>query len=324
MLRIEYAYWLLAAFFFVAAWMNLRERRWAATAFWAVLGLLFAGGEFVLVSQKSGNAIPAQFAGLGVVALAVLAPMMRRPELAERTVDERLTSALRLRHRLFLPALLIPAVTVVFALIDFAVKKNGLSIAWLTGNDSATLVGLAVACVIALFAALAITRSRPTVAVKEGRRLLDTLGWAALLPLVLAALGSVFNASGVGDAIAAIVANIVPTQHAFACVLAYGLGMVAFTVIMGNAFAAFPVITAGVGLPLLIRLHGADAAVVGSLGMLTGYCGTLLTPMAANFNIVPAALLELDDSNGVIRAQWPTAIMLLAVNLALMMWLAFR
>ena len=83
-------------------------------------------------------------------------------------------------------------------------------------------------------------------------------------------------------------------------------------------------ITAGIGLPLLIRLHGADAAVVGSLGMLTGYCGTLLTPMAANFNIVPAALLELDDSNGVIRAQWPTAIMLLAVNLALMMWLAFR
>jgi uncharacterized membrane protein len=324
MLRIEYAYWLLAAFFFAAAWMNLRERRWAATAFWLVMAILFAGGDFALSAKQAGDAGPAQLAGLCVVALAVLAPLMRRPALAERPVDERLASALRLRHWLFLPALLIPAVTVVFALVDLAAKKYNFPIDWLIGNGSATLVGLAVACVVALLAALAITRSRPALAVGEGRRLLDTLGWAALLPLVLAALGGVFTATGVGDAVAALVAAIVPTQHAFACVLAYGLGMVAFTVIMGNAFAAFPVITAGIGLPLLIKLHGADAAVVGSLGMLAGYCGTLLTPMAANFNIVPAALLELDDSNGVIRAQWPTALMLLAVNLALMMWLAFR
>lgn len=32
--------------------------------------------------------------------------------------------------------------------------------------------------------------------------------------------------------------------------------------------------------------------------MLSGFCGTLMTPMAANFNIVPAALLELSDRNG--------------------------
>ncbi len=324
MLRIEYAYWLLAAFFLAAAWLNLRERRWAATAFWSVMALLFAGGDVALAAKQTGDLLPTQLAGLCVVALAVLAPLMHRPALAERPLQERIASALRLRHRLFLPALLIPAVTVIFALIDLASKKEKFSIDWLIGNGSVTLIGLAFACVVAVVAALLLTQSRPALAVSEGRRLLDTLGWAALLPLVLAALGGVFTATGVGDAVAAIVAAVVPTQHAFACVLAYGLGMVAFTVIMGNAFAAFPVITAGIGLPLLIKLHGADAAVVGSLGMLTGYCGTLLTPMAANFNIVPAALLELDDSNGVIRAQWPTALMLLVVNLALMMWLAFR
>ena len=93
---------------------------------------------------------------------------------------------------------------------------------------------------------------------------------------------------------------------------------------MGNAFAAFPVMTAGIGLPLLVQRHGADPAILGSLGMLTGYCGTLLTPMAANFNLVPAALLELDDPNGVIRAQWATAVPLLAVNIALMALLVFR
>ncbi len=324
MLRIEYAYWLLAAFFFAAAWMNLRERRWAALAFWSVLALLFAGGDFALSANTAGDRRPAQLAGLCVIALAVLAPLMVRPALAERPLQQRLASALRLRHLLFLPALLIPAVTVVFALLDLASKKYAFSIAWLIGDGSTTLIGLAVACVVAVLAALLVTRSRPGLAATEGRRLLDTVGWAALLPLVLAALGGVFTATGVGDSVASIVAAVVPTQNALACVLAYGLGMVAFTVIMGNAFAAFPVITAGIGLPLLIRLHGADAAVVGSLGMLTGYCGTLLTPMAANFNIVPAVLLELDDRNGVIRAQWPTALMLLVVNLGLMMWLAFR
>jgi uncharacterized membrane protein len=121
-----------------------------------------------------------------------------------------------------------------------------------------------------------------------------------------------------------LIGQVIPTDSRLACVLAYGLGMVAFTMIMGNAFAAFPIMTAGIGLPLLVHQHGAHAAVLGAIGMLTGYCGTLMTPMAANFNIVPAALLELDDPNGVIRAQVPTALALLLVNLALMYWLAFR
>jgi uncharacterized membrane protein len=158
----------------------------------------------------------------------------------------------------------------------------------------------------------------------ESRRLLDTLGWAALLPIVLATLGGVFAARGVGEAVASLVSRVIPVDSRIASQLAYGLGMVLFTMIMGNAFAAFPVMTAGIGLPLLIRQHGADPAILGALGMLTGYCGTLLTPMAANFNLVPAALLELDDPNGVIRAQWATAVPLLAVNLALMAWLVFR
>jgi uncharacterized membrane protein len=106
-------------------------------------------------------------------------------------------------------------------------------------------------------------------------------------------------------------------------VLAYALGMVAFTIIMGNAFAAFPVMTAGIGLPLLIMQHHANPAAMGALGMLSGYCGTLLTPMAANYNVVPAVLLELRDPNGVIRAQWPTAVFLFAANLLLMNFFVF-
>ncbi|MDE1962190.1 MAG: DUF979 family protein, partial [Xanthomonadaceae bacterium] len=106
-------------------------------------------------------------------------------------------------------------------------------------------------------------------------------------------------------------------------VAAYCLGMALLTVCMGNAFAAFAVITGGIGIPLIVQQHHGNPAIMGAIGMLSGYCGTLLTPMAANFNVVPAALLELRDPNGVIRAQWPTALWLLAINLILIWFFAF-
>ena len=321
MLDIGIFYWLLAAFLLYAAWSNARDRRWIHASFWLVLAMIFAGGDAILAARKAGNPLPAQSAGIGVIALAFLAIRMRREPVAEVSAEFRLASAQRLGHWLFVPALLIPLITVMVALVGPKLLLGGLPV---FGKGSATLIGLALASVVAAIAAITITRQPMLAAPAEGRRLLDAMGWAALLPLVLATLGGVFAASGVGDAIAALVSSVIPTDSRLACVLAYGLGMTLFTMIMGNAFAAFPVMTAGIGLPLLIRQHGADPAILGSLGMLTGYCGTLLTPMAANFNLVPAALLELDDPNAVIRAQLPTAIPLLLVNLVLMYALVFR
>jgi uncharacterized membrane protein len=46
--------------------------------------------------------------------------------------------------------------------------------------------------------------------------------------------------------------------------------------------------------------------------------------MAANFNIVPAALLELKDQYGVIKAQIATALPLLIVNIVIIYLAAFR
>jgi uncharacterized membrane protein len=320
-LRIEYAYWLMAAFFALTAAINLRQRRWIPTAFWSVLAVLFATGDLILAAAKAGDHGPGQLAGLGVLALAGLAPRMKRQHLGERAETERAASAARLGGRLFLPALVIPLVTVLVVVLKNYVPG---SIDWLIGDTSPTLVGLALACVLAGFTALAVTGAPAATPAFEGRRLLDTLGWAALLPQLLAGLGAVFAATGVGAIVASLIGQAIPTESVLACVLAYGLGMVVFTMIMGNAFAAFPIMTAGIALPLLVHQHGAHAAVVGAIGMVTGYCGTLMTPMAANFNIVPAALLELDDPNAVIRAQVGTALPLLAVNLALMYWLAFR
>ncbi|MGH8279617.1 MAG: 5-oxoproline transporter, DUF979 family subunit [Gammaproteobacteria bacterium] len=321
MLRLEYAYWLMALFLAGAALLNLRTRRWWHALFWAVLAALMAGGEPVLAAAKLHQMRPAELAGVGVLVLAVLSPKMVRGQLLERASEAREADALRLRNRLFAPALLIPFVTLLVALFGgYAVVRG----AALFAKPQMTLTGLALSCVVAWAAALAITRARPPAGLVEGRRLLDTLGWAALLPLTLAALGGVFAATGVGSAISDLVRMLIPVQSALACVLAYGLGMVLFTVIMGNAFAAFPVLTAGIGLPLLVHLHGANPAILGAIGMVTGYCGTLFTPMAANYNIVPVALLELPNQSAVIRAQWKTGALLLAVNLLLMYYLVFR
>ena len=305
--------WIVVAVFLLGiVVLNLRDRRWRSAAFWVVVAVPFVAGDRILAAAKAGTHWPAQVMGGGVVALGLLASRHRA-----RGDEASADPEARPSNRLFLPALAIPVVTFV---VFFGAK-------WLPGvieTGQATLIGLAIACVIALGAALAVTRVRPVHALSEGRRLLDAIGWAAVLPMMLATLGTVFTQTGVGNAIARVVGDVIPTDSAIACLLAYGLGMVVFTVIMGNAFAAFPVMTAGIGLPLLVHRHGADPAALGAIGMVTGYCGTLLTPMAANFNIVPAALLELRDDYGVIRAQWPTAVILMTVNLAIMALAVFR
>ena len=98
--------------------------------------------------------------------------------------------------------------------------------------------------------------------------------------------------------------------------------MVIFTMIMGNAFAAFSVITLGIGIPFVIA-QGGNPVVVGALGMTCGFCGTLLTPMAANFNIVPTAVLETRNKWTVIKAQAPMAFAMIIVHIVLMLLLAF-
>ena len=322
MLLIEHIHWLVGAFLAVAAIHNLRERRWSAGAFWAVLACPFLFGEAILRANANDVQWPAQAMGVGVIALGMLAARGTRratPESAA-AARQRRESARQLGNRLFVPALAIP-------LLTLALVLGAGYLYWgdtpLIASDQRTLISLGVACMLALAVALRTTGARLPASLREGTRLLDTLGWAALLPMLLATLGSVFAATGVGDAIASVVGAVIPVDNRLACLAAFALGMVLFTVVMGNAFAAFPVMMAGIGLPLLVLQHGAEPAILGAIGMLTGYCGTLLTPMAANFNIVPAVLLELPDQYGVIRAQVVTALVLLAVNFVLMWVLIF-
>jgi uncharacterized membrane protein len=323
MLRIEYVYWLCGVVVLAAGVFDVRARRYASAAFWTILATAFFGGDMIEAAAAAGDALPAQVAGAGVIAMGLIAGSgaLKRHATVEGDFAGRRASAERLRNRLFLPALAIPLVTLVLVLLTPYLVGTRLN---LFDARQATLVMLGVACVIAACAAMLLTRATPVAALREAARLLDALSWAALLPMLLAMLGAVFAKTGVGEAVTHVVSAAIPTESRDACVFAYGMGMALFTIIMGNAFAAFPVMTAGIGLPLLVGQHHAHAAVVGAIGMLCGYCGTLLTPMAANYNIVPVALLELSDPNAVIRAQWPTAVALFVTNLMLLDWLAFR
>ena len=310
-------YWLIGALLASAAWHAARDaahpRRFASASFWGLLALLFLAGD----------ALPRAAVGAALVAIALIAGFggVARGAVAQDPA-RRVAQALRLGHRLFVPALAIPLVTVLALFALRAIPRaDG---APLLEPQHATLVALALACAVALAAALALTRSRAASALDASRSLLEAIGWAAILPLALATLGGVFAAAGVGELIARITAAAIPVDSRFACVLAYALGMVVFTMIMGNAFAAFPVMTVGIAMPLLVTMHGAEPASLAAIGMLTGYCGTLLTPMAANYNIVPAALLELDDQYAVIRQQALTGVLLLGANIALLATIPFR
>ena len=235
--------------------------------------------------------------------------------------SEREASARRWGNKLFIPALAIPVLTIIGTFVVFnRLSVNG---ALVVAPKDVTLVSLGVGTLGALIIGMIMLRPRPSVPIVEARRLLDSVGWAAVLPQTLAALGAVFAVAGVGKIVATLADRCLPLGTPLAAVIAYTVGMAVLTALMGNAFAAFPVMTAGIALPLIVQRFGGNVTIVAAVGMLAAYSGTLWTPMAANFNIVPARLLELPDDNAVIRVQIPTALMLLVVNIAIMYLFAY-
>lgn len=306
MITYEWLYILAGLFFIGWSLLSLRDRRIGNAAFWGLLA-----GSFLFGSHISDFAN-----GLIVLALVAVAGMggLKRSDPETTTPAERQNYSELLGNRLFLPALIVPLTAVIGTLLY---NYTPFGETGLFEERRETLLLFAIGVWFALAAGLAWLRPPALAPMEEGRRLLDSIGWAAILPQMLAALGAVFALAGVGDVIGSLAGTIIPDGNVFVTVVVFALGMAVFTMIMGNAFAAFPVMAAAIGIPLLIVEYGGNPAVIGAVGMLAGFCGTLLTPMAANFNIVPAALLELKDQNGVIRQQVGTAIPLWVCNVVI-------
>lgn len=280
-------------------------RRWGTGAFWLILGVIFGAGGF----------LPHWVTGMLVLAMVTLdgAGQVRHGPIGERKT-EHVPHNRPLGDWIFLPVIAIPAVTFTFALTFRALGLDA---------NRGALVGLGYGSVLAMVTAVSLTGSTPRALMVEGRRLNELMGAVSILPQLLASLGVIFTAARLGDFIASGIVRFVPADHLFLLVVANCLSMTVLTMVLGNSFAALPVIAAGVLEPLIIRPFGADPSTVAILTLTVGASGTLMTPMAANFNLVPVALLGMKSEYAVIRAQIPCAIALWTVHVVFM-WSLIR
>ena len=295
---LEVLYLIIGLICIYTAIANLRDKgnqkRYGTFVFWCTLGLMFALGPW----------IPSLYTGI-LMCVMVAVPILHRvsrgtqPDPSEEEAEKNYR---KIGMKVFIPALSIGVFALAAALF----------------TSISPLVGMGVGVFAAVIILMIYSRdNKPKVFLQDCRRMMDIVGPLSMLPTLLAALGSVFTAAGVGDVIAQMVSNVIPSGNLVVGIIVYAVGMAIFTMIMGNAFAAITVMTVGIGAPFVLSL-GADPVVVGSLALTCGYCGTLCTPIAANFNMVPVAVLEMKDKNGVIKKQVLIGIIMLILQIIYM------
>ncbi|GAA0117607.1 DUF979 domain-containing protein [Clostridium senegalense] len=266
--------------------------------FWSILAIIFIFGKVIPPAIVGGLLVV-----LGILTASKKVKVGNLKPLSSEFAHKQCK---KLGNKIFIPSIAIAVVALVIAQF----------------TPLGGVVAIGISAVTAILITFAITKATPKMLIEDGDRMLQSVGSTSILPQLLAALGSLFTAAGVGEVIAGGISSFIPSGNILIGIAAYCLGMAIFTMIMGNAFAAFSVITAGVGIPFVFA-QGANPAIAGALALTAGYCGTLLTPMAANFNVMPAALLETIDKNAVIKYQAPVAIILLILHIPLMYFLAF-
>ena len=268
--------------------------------FWTALGLATGLGKYLSPMVE----------GI-VVAICILPALFKHVKAGESnapTQEETKANFDKIGMKIFIPALSMG----VFALIFGLTKPMGMS----------ALVGTGFGVLLSVILLMVWNhKNTPRVFLDDSERFLSIVGALSLLPTLLSILGAIFTKAGVGDVIASLVSNIIPKGNMTVGIIVFAVGMALFTMIMGNAFAAITVMTVGIGAPFVLQL-GANPTVVGMIALTCGYCGTLCTPMAANFNIVPVAILEMKDRLGVIKHQLVVAGIMLLVQIIYMIVLA--
>ena len=299
---LEFFFVLVGIQLYYTAYRVIRQKdhpaKMGTALFWMFLGTLFALGKI----------IPAEISGVFLLGIGILTlfKQVKIGEITGNSTEEQEKNAAKFGNKIFIPAVLLAVVAV------------GISQFTPLGGQ----VGIGTAAVVSLIVAMILFKASPKLMLDQSDRMVQQVGSVGILPQLLAALGVLFTAAGVGDVISNLISGFVPEGNRLIGVIAYVLGMVIFTMIMGNGFAAFTVITAGIGIPFVIA-QGANPVIAGALAMTAGFCGTLMTPLAANFNALPVALLEMKNPNGVIKAQMPIALTLIVIHIGLMYFWAF-
>lgn len=262
--------------------------------FWCTLGIVLAFGRW----------IPAIVNGILII-IMTLPPILQKVKVGKQNppTEADMSEAFnKIGMKIFIPSLSMGIFAIIFAVF----------------TDMSALVGIGVGVIVSIIILMIYSPTNtPQTFLGDSERLLSTVGPLSMLPMLLASLGAVFTAAGVGEVIASLVGYIIPQGNVNVGIIVYGLGMMLFTMIMGNAFAAITVMTVGIGGPFVLA-YGANPVVIGMIGLTSGYCGTLLTPMAANFNIVPVAMLDMKDRMGVIKNQVVPALILITFQIAYM------
>lgn len=274
------------------------KKRIGSALFWIILGFIFIFGKF----------IPSFIVGILLVVLSILTLTKNVSLQSLKPVSDEYKQD---KEKLFRNKLFIPAISI--GIIAFLVAQF---------TKLGGLIGLGIGSLSSLIICLIVTKENPKNIPYESSRMLQQMGPSVILPQLLASLGGLFAEAGVGEVVASIMKGIIPADSRLFGVIGYCVSMTIFTMVMGNAFAAFAVITAGIGIPFVISL-GGDPNFVSALGLTAGFCGTLMTPMAANFNMIPASILEMENKNGVILEQIPVALILLTINILIMYLFAF-
>lgn len=274
------------------------KKKYGTALFWILLAATFMIGPY----------IPNVINGIFILMMGALTlfKQVTIKNIIDVTEQEGEQGAHKYGNKLFIPA-------IILAVSAIAVSN------WTPLGGA---IGLGVSSILGLIAAYIVIKPKMKYVFYDSDRLTQQIGTVGILPQFLAALGVLFTVSGVGDVISKGISSILPEGNHLIGATAYILGMVLFTMLMGNAFAAFTVITASIGIPFVIA-QGGDPVIAGALAMTGGFCGTLLTPMAANFNTLPVALLEMKQEFGVIKAQAPIAIIMILVHIGLMYVWAF-
>ena len=268
--------------------------------FWAVLGVVIALGRW----------LPSLVSGILVVVMCLPAIFKKVKKGAVNAATKAETEAAyeKIGMKIFAPTLSIGVLAVICAITGMGIGLSALN-------------GVAIGVLVSIILLMIMNKeNKPSTFLNDSERMLSTVGPLSMLPMLLACLGTVFTKAGVGDVISDLVSHIIPEGNVNAGIVVYAIGMMLFTMIMGNAYAAITVMTVGIGYPFVLA-HGANPVVIGMLALTCGFCGTLCTPMAANFNTVPVALLDMKKPMGVIKNQVPVAIIMLVVQIVMMIML---
>ena len=269
--------------------------RVGTAVFWCSFGIVCGFGTW----------LPAKVSG-ALVLIMCLPPIFKKVKIGK--VDNPTKEHTEQQFKKIGMKIFIPAFSVAVCSLFFALFSN---------MSSMVAITLGVVVAMILLIAYDSKQNKPVVFLKDSERFLGITGPLSMLPQLLGCLGGVFTAAGVGDVVAQLVEKIVPKGNVNIGIIVYAIGMVLFTMIMGNAFAAITVMTVGIGAPFVLA-YGANPVVIGMLALTCGYCGTLLTPMAANFNILPVAILNMKDRWGVIKKQVLVAIIMFVFQICYM------